>query len=112
MFCIGIATDLWVLQVGNPLLDGYKNRKGHYEFLWNHGVMSDEVWGEITELCHFGPSDGGACHESMESFETGQIDDYNIYAPICLPSPDGEYYSSGYVCTTTYSTSSDPYYLY
>jgi hypothetical protein len=52
---------LGVLQVGNPLLDGYKNRKGLYKFSWNHGVMSDEVWGEITELCHFGPSESAVC---------------------------------------------------
>jgi serine carboxypeptidase-like clade 2 len=92
---------LWVLQVGNPLLDDFKNTKGEYEFLWNHGAMSDEVWDEIPELCRFGPSDSAACNKSMASFETGQIDFYNIYAPICLPSPGGSHYSSGYVRATT-----------
>ncbi|KAM0895111.1 hypothetical protein ACQ4PT_024040 [Festuca glaucescens] len=83
--------------VGNPLLDDYKNTRGVFEYLWNHGEMSDEVWGEITELCKFGPSESAACNEFMASFNTGQIDYYNIYAPICLPSPDSTHYSSSYL---------------
>ncbi|KAM0881643.1 hypothetical protein ACQ4PT_032805 [Festuca glaucescens] len=31
--------------VGNPYLDNYKNQRGVYEFLWNHGVISDELAG-------------------------------------------------------------------
>ncbi|KAK1631476.1 hypothetical protein QYE76_005791 [Lolium multiflorum] len=67
--------------VGNPLLDDYKNTRGMFEYLWNHGDMSDEVWGEITDLCKFGPSESAACNESMASVNTGYDPciDYHVF---------------------------------
>jgi len=90
-------------QVGNPYLDDYKNEKGSLEFLWNHGVMSDEVWAAITEHCSFGPSEDLLCHKAKASFQTGNIDGYNIYAPICIKEPNGTTHSIGYVSTYKYS---------
>jgi serine carboxypeptidase-like clade 2 len=91
------------MQVGNPLLDNNMNEKGYLEFLWNHGVMSDEVWGKITAHCSFGRVEGKACGEAKDSFSTGHIDPYNIYAPVCLISPNGSLHSSSYVRTTSTS---------
>ena len=71
MSCILVSlalTSLWVVQVGNPLLDKLKNTKGEYEFLWNYGVMSDEVWGEITKLCRFGPVESAACNDRIHAW--------------------------------------------
>jgi serine carboxypeptidase-like clade 2 len=86
------------------LLDDYKNDKGSLEFLWNHGVMSDEMWANITEHCNFGPSDGILCDEAKSPFNfpnfvntAGHISRYNIYAPICIQAPNGTSYSSSYV---------------
>jgi serine carboxypeptidase-like clade 2 len=76
------------------------NEKGYLEFLWNHGVMSDEVWGEITAHCSFGRVEGKACGEAKDSFTTGHIDPYNIYAPVCLISQNGSLHSSSYVSST------------
>jgi serine carboxypeptidase-like clade II len=90
-------------QVSNPLLDGYKNIKGSLEFLWNHGVISDEVWADITEHCSFGPSDGLLCAKATASFDRGNIDRYNIYAPICITSSNGTPYSSSYVSSNAQS---------
>ena len=103
------SADQWGFQVGNPLLDKYKNDKGSLEFLWNHGVMSDEMWNNISEHCSFGPSDGVSCREAKSPFEdlikfvknAGNIDPYNIYAPVCLWSSNGTTYSSSYVSSTT-----------
>jgi serine carboxypeptidase-like clade 2 len=89
------------MQVGNPLLDDYMNDKGSLEFLWNHGVMSDEVWGNIIAHCSFGRVEGKACGEAKDSFRTGHINPYNIYAPICLQSRNGSLHSSSYVSTTS-----------
>ncbi|KAK1631480.1 hypothetical protein QYE76_005795 [Lolium multiflorum] len=83
--------------VGNPLLDDYKNDKGWLEFLWNHGVMSDEVWGDISAHCSFRGVEGKACGQAKDSFRTGDIDPYNIYAPVCLVSRNGTLYSSSYL---------------
>jgi len=98
-------TNLKGIFVGNPYLDYYKNDKGSLEFLWNHGVMSDEMWANITEHCSFGPSDGTCCEEARSPFNfgknfintAGNIDQYNIYAPICIQAPNGTSYSSSYL---------------
>ncbi|XP_051188152.1 serine carboxypeptidase 1 [Lolium perenne] len=83
--------------VGNPYLDNYKNQRGVYEFLWNHGVISDEVWGNIIAHCTFGRVEGKACGEAKSSFRIGDIDRYNIYAPVCLESSNGSLHSSSYL---------------
>ncbi|CAL5063991.1 unnamed protein product [Urochloa decumbens] len=98
-------TSLKGIFVGNPYLDKYKNDKGALEFLWNHGVMSDEVWANINAHCSFGPSDGILCavakspYDDPQNFYTaaGLISPYNIYAPICIQEPNGTTYSNGYV---------------
>ncbi|KAJ1289997.1 hypothetical protein BS78_02G208200 [Paspalum vaginatum] len=90
-------TNLKGIFFGNPLLDRYKNNKGAFEFLWSHGVISDEVWANITKHCSFGPSDGLLCAEAMQSVQTGEIDPSNIYAPICIKGPNGTSYSSSYL---------------
>uniref|UniRef100_A0ACD5XSR4 Uncharacterized protein n=1 Tax=Avena sativa TaxID=4498 RepID=A0ACD5XSR4_AVESA len=88
---------LRVIQVGNPYLDDYKNEKGNLEFLWTHGVISDEAWAGILANCTFGPSDDWQCFVAAHPPE-GQFDKYNIYAPICLQKPNtGIYYSSSYL---------------
>ena len=97
---MSIDTADYFLQVGNPYLDDYKNERGEYEFLWNHGVISDEVWGKISEHCSFGRFEGKECGEAKASFRTGDIDRYNIYAPVCLESGNGSLHSSSYVRNT------------
>jgi len=84
--------------VGNPYLDDYKNDKGNLEFLWSHGVISDEGWANILANCTFSPSDDWQCFVAAHKPRQGQFDDYNIYAPVCLQEPlTGIYYSSSYL---------------
>ncbi|XP_066399567.1 serine carboxypeptidase 1-like [Miscanthus floridulus] len=83
--------------VGNPYLDDYKNQKGRFEYLWNHGVLSDEAWANITNHCSFNSSDNKLCSEFYGWYDFGPIDPYNIYAPICIDEPDGSYHSSSYL---------------
>ncbi|KAF8781132.1 hypothetical protein HU200_001109 [Digitaria exilis] len=90
-------TSLKGIFVGNPYLDDYKNEEGALEYLWNHGVMSDEVWANINEHCSFGPSDGFLCEEEDHTVQGGKIDCFNIYAPVCLKSLNGTYYSNSYL---------------
>ncbi|XP_062199557.1 serine carboxypeptidase 1-like [Phragmites australis] len=90
-------TNLKGIFVGNPYLDRYMNDKGCLEFLWNHGVISDEVWANISEHCSFDRSDGRLCDKAKSSYEAGHIDPYNIYAPICITSPNGTSNSSSYL---------------
>ncbi|KAM0910585.1 hypothetical protein ACQ4PT_014033 [Festuca glaucescens] len=84
--------------VGNPYLDDYKNEKGNLEFLWSHGVISDEGWAGILANCTFSPSDDWQCFVASRRPQRGDLDPYNIYAPLCLHAPHtGIYYSSSYL---------------
>ncbi|KAL6655439.1 hypothetical protein ACP70R_006265 [Stipagrostis hirtigluma subsp. patula] len=89
--------NLKAILVGNPYLDRYKNMKGRFEYLWNHGVFSDEVWANVTAHCNFNPSDGQECNDTRNWFYYGPVDPYNIYAPICIDKSNGSYYSSSYL---------------
>ncbi|KAM3257945.1 hypothetical protein ACQJBY_049957 [Aegilops geniculata] len=80
--------------VGNPYLDDKRNNQGTIDFFWTHGVMSDEVYANVTEHCD---SAGEACSGAWDAFDAGQIDAYNIYAPVCVDAPDGAYHPSGYL---------------
>jgi serine carboxypeptidase-like clade 2 len=84
--------------VGNPYLDDYKNEKGELEFLWSHGVISDEGWAGILANCTFSPSDDWPCTVAALKPQKGHFDHYNIYAPLCLQEPlTGIFYSSSYL---------------
>jgi serine carboxypeptidase-like clade 2 len=71
--------------------------KAYLEFLWSHGVVSDEVWADIlAEGSFILPKDLG-CLLSDRTLTGAKIDCFNIYAPICLQSRNGTHYSSSYV---------------
>uniref|UniRef100_A0ACD5X6Q9 Uncharacterized protein n=1 Tax=Avena sativa TaxID=4498 RepID=A0ACD5X6Q9_AVESA len=87
--------DHYGVLVGNPLLDDVKNSRGQYEYLWNHGVISDEVWADIAGHCSFDDSaDEPSCFRAIEEAYDGDIDGYDIYAPVCVSDRNGSYYSS------------------
>uniref|UniRef100_A0ACD5YH77 Uncharacterized protein n=1 Tax=Avena sativa TaxID=4498 RepID=A0ACD5YH77_AVESA len=106
--------------VGNPYLDANRNILGTVDFFWTHAVMSDEVYANVTKNCNFDSVDGSAlsgaaCNGALYAFELGDIDSYNIYAPVCLTAPNGTYYPSGYLpgydpCSdyATYAYLNDP----
>ncbi|KAI4990041.1 hypothetical protein ZWY2020_038404 [Hordeum vulgare] len=87
--------------VGNPYLDSNRNIKGAINYYWTHAVMSDEVYANITMNCDFDNVDGtytnAACSSAVDAFQPGNIDAYNIYAPVCIDGPNGGYHSSGYL---------------
>lgn len=84
-------------KVGNPYLDKHKNQKGRFEYMWNHGVLSDEAMANITNHCSFNSSENKLCSQFYGWYDFGPIDTFDIYAPICIDEPDGSYHSSGYV---------------
>jgi serine carboxypeptidase-like clade 2 len=94
----GAIVNLKGILVGNPWLDDVKNNRGQYEYLWNHGVISDEVWEDIAGHCSFNDSaDGDRCWKAINEYQDGGIDTYNIYAPVCITDSNGSYYSSSQV---------------
>uniref|UniRef100_A0A453L0F2 Carboxypeptidase n=1 Tax=Aegilops tauschii subsp. strangulata TaxID=200361 RepID=A0A453L0F2_AEGTS len=87
--------------VGNPYLDANRNIKGAINYYWTHAVMSDEVYANITKNCDFDSVDGtftnAACNGAVDGFSAGNIDGYDIYAPVCIDEPNGGYHPSGYL---------------
>ena len=91
-----IDLNLKGILVGNPWLDDVNDNRGQYEYLWNHGVISDEVWADIAGHCSFNDSaDGERCYGAIIKIQDGGIDSFNIYAPVCIRDDrNGSYYSS------------------
>jgi serine carboxypeptidase-like clade 2 len=79
------------------LLDNELFNKGYLEFLWNHGVVSDEVWANILSNGSFALPDDLLYSLADRTLRGAKIDCFNIYAPICLQLRNGTHYSSSYV---------------
>ena len=77
-----------MLQIGNALIDGPTRSMGVYENLWTHALNSDQTHKGIFTYCDFARegNDTKECETFLEkaSDEIGDIDIYNIYAPICI----------------------------
>ncbi|XP_051188149.1 serine carboxypeptidase 1 [Lolium perenne] len=87
------SLNLQGILVGNPLLDNNMRAKGAAVYMWSHGVISDEVWANITKNCKFDGSDGDACYYA-DVHDSGNIDQYDIYGPVCILASDGTFYPS------------------
>ena len=72
------------------------NDKGEIDYVWSHGVISDEMYANITKHCKFDQSDGDACHDA-KAYDSANTDPYDIYGPVCVRAPGGTFYSSRYV---------------
>ncbi|XP_059635588.1 serine carboxypeptidase 1-like [Cornus florida] len=73
------------IAIGNAWLDDNTNNKGQFDFYWTHGLNSDEANAGINKYCDFltGPSDTCTKYQDQAYDELGNIDVYNIYAPLC-----------------------------
>lgn len=73
--------------MGNPLVDDYNDNKGMREYWWNHGLISDETYFELTKWCLNDtilfpkPNCDNALNQAFSEF--GDIDPYNIDRPAC-----------------------------
>lgn len=62
---------------------------GVYEFFWNHALISDETYSVIQSKYNFSSNEVSTeCHDAQTKadWESGDIDAYNIYAPMCHSS--------------------------
>ncbi|KAJ4724618.1 Carboxypeptidase [Melia azedarach] len=72
--------------IGNGELDEATGIIGLFDYLWTHALISDETYKRIIENCDL--ANGNFSKKCTELFgqasdEIGDIDFYNIYAPIC-----------------------------
>ncbi|KAK8501886.1 hypothetical protein V6N13_023332 [Hibiscus sabdariffa] len=72
--------------VGNGWIDDRTGRLGKFDCLWTHALNSDETNKGIHTYCHyFNGNDSEQCENFIHKSytERGEIDGYNIYAPLC-----------------------------
>ncbi|MBA0622630.1 hypothetical protein Godav_008156 [Gossypium davidsonii] len=77
------------IAVGNGLLDKAITLRGIYDNFWTHALNSDETYKGIHKYCDFANDTASEkCFDftGQADDEIGDIDIYNIYAPICLDS--------------------------
>lgn len=76
--------------VGNGLTDDFHDIVGVFEYMWSHGLISDNTYRLLNVLCDFSslvhPS--ALCNMALDKadVEMGEIDPYSIYTPPCLNS--------------------------
>ncbi|XP_059636429.1 serine carboxypeptidase 1-like [Cornus florida] len=74
------------IAIGNGWIDDNTNTKGMFDFFWTHAMSSDEANAGINKHCDFHTGKTSlACdaYQSQAFDEIGELDIYNIYAPVC-----------------------------
>ncbi|KAJ4970605.1 hypothetical protein NE237_003704 [Protea cynaroides] len=93
----GRIINLRGISIGNPSIHDIDDRGlesvggslGHFEFLWRHNLISNQVWNTIQKTCDFNlpaPSRTVECQLAiiLNFFRVDDnLDSYNIYAPMC-----------------------------
>ncbi|KAL5830694.1 hypothetical protein ACOSQ4_016048 [Xanthoceras sorbifolium] len=74
------------IAIGNGLLNDYTDALGSIDYMWTHALISDESYKGIRVYCDFvNGTNSEQCDNYVEQAnkEIGNIDYYNIYAPLC-----------------------------
>ncbi|KAJ0021195.1 hypothetical protein Pint_31539 [Pistacia integerrima] len=74
------------IAIGNGVLNYHTDVMGEIDYLWTHALMSDESYKGIYKYCDF--VNRNFSEKCVDVYETGwnaigDIDPYNIYAPLC-----------------------------
>ncbi|KAF8410023.1 hypothetical protein HHK36_002543 [Tetracentron sinense] len=74
------------IAIGNAWIDDNTNTDGMYDYFWTHALNSDETNTGINTYCNFVNGNlSSTCFRFLDNgdSEVGNIDIYNIYAPLC-----------------------------
>ncbi|KAL8230894.1 hypothetical protein R6Q57_000672 [Mikania cordata] len=74
------------IAIGNAWIDDNTSTEGIYDYYWTHALNSDETNAGINKYCDYisgNFSDTCEEYQSQGDNEYGEIDIYNIYAPLC-----------------------------
>ena len=77
------------MQIGNAWIDDQTSYRGMFDYFWTHALISDETIAGIHKYCNFvNDTSGSPCAKYVYQAydEMGDIDIYNIYAPLCKSS--------------------------
>ncbi|KAF9622658.1 hypothetical protein IFM89_032579 [Coptis chinensis] len=74
------------IAIGNAWIDDYTNTLGQYDYFWTHALNSEETNKAINKYCEADFwSEECSNAQSQGDQELGDIDIYNVYAPLCKP---------------------------
>jgi serine carboxypeptidase-like clade 2 len=88
------------VQVGNGWIDDNYCTKGMYDYFWMQSLNSDETHQGIEKLCdfrNFNLTNECVGYQNKADDELGNINVYNIYAPLCNSSATKISYSVSYI---------------
>jgi serine carboxypeptidase-like clade 2 len=77
------------IMIGNAVINDDTDNIGMLDFYWTHALISDETINAIHKSCNFSLDNNGgpSCTSALEGINSiGNIDIYNIYAPLCTAS--------------------------
>ncbi|KAA8528565.1 hypothetical protein F0562_035920 [Nyssa sinensis] len=77
------------IAIGNAWIDDNTSIKGIFDYFWTHALISDETIKGINKYCDFLTGNfSNTCYQyqGQGEEEIGEIDIYNIYAPLCNSS--------------------------
>jgi serine carboxypeptidase-like clade II len=66
-------------------LDDNLTLRASYDYYWMHAMISGKAYTAIKDKCSFNGTYTKDCLNAMNlaTHEKGNVDDYDIYAPIC-----------------------------
>lgn len=78
-----------LVQIGNALLDDETDQKGMIDYAWDHAVISDGVYHNITTICDFSLpilNQTNECNVELNKYFAVYkiIDMYSLYTPKCF----------------------------
>ncbi|KAJ0246206.1 hypothetical protein HA466_0177650 [Hirschfeldia incana] len=86
----GFKINVKGIAIGNPLLKLETDTSAAYEFLWSHGIISDEHRHAIIRQCDFTslPNISKECIEALTevSFVSKYLNVYDVLLDLCFPS--------------------------
>jgi serine carboxypeptidase-like clade 2 len=79
--------DLYIVQIGNAVIDNVSDQTGMIDYAWDHTVISDRSYDEIKSKCNFSdehPSIG--CDLALNDYYQvyGIINMHSLYTPKCV----------------------------
>ncbi|KAJ3704998.1 hypothetical protein LUZ61_008703 [Rhynchospora tenuis] len=84
--------NLQAVAIGNAYVDKLQNRRDQDEYLWHRDFITDEGFAEVKKNCEEFYSNENftiPCLAARMKTFYGEVDNYNIYAPLCLKNKDG-----------------------
>ncbi|CAI9104370.1 OLC1v1003027C1 [Oldenlandia corymbosa var. corymbosa] len=87
------------IAIGNAYVDVETQNRGVIDYILSHALISDEIYQGIISNCNFSflnpSSDACKQYQDQATAAEGDINPYNIYAPLCLspsrPPPRSEF---------------------